>query len=192
MILNKKTLELDVDYLGLTKLSSQNKNKWPAAIDKMTDIINENVKTDIVSLMTDKFTNTTNIEHTVFNCVLMDSLKNFYKYEFYSKCGIPSVTLRGTFDDFQNIILRVTKFKKLLPDFNWWFDAIIPHLEKIRDSTNGKVDVNFWSKICDKVSGSGFKMISGWIADFIPYTYNEQQILTEAQQICPRSRGAKE
>ncbi|CAF4389613.1 unnamed protein product, partial [Didymodactylos carnosus] len=83
--------------------------------------------------------------------------------------GLPEVTLRGSADDWQSVIDRVNTLKAYFGDFHWWFDSILPHLEKLKESAQGKPDKEWWSKICHHVGGgSDISMISGWLADFVP------------------------
>ncbi|CAF1241960.1 unnamed protein product [Didymodactylos carnosus] len=62
--------------------------------------------------------------------------------------GLPEVTLRGSADDWQSVIDRVNTLKAYFGDFHWWFDSILPHLEKLKESAQGKPDKEWWSKIC--------------------------------------------
>jgi len=166
----KKTLDLPVDPLGIKPKSAGNANKWPQAINMMAKLIQKDIKADLVTTLTTPFSTTGSVEETVFNCTLMDSLKSYYDYKFSLCCGIPEVTLLGKPEDFQSILDRVNELAALIPDFNWWFDSIRPHLNKLLDTAAGNPDVEWWSTICHSVGGgSDISMLSGWLADFIPY-----------------------
>jgi hypothetical protein len=83
-------------------------------------------------------------------------------------CGLPHVTLRGSPDDFQQIIDRVHELRTIFTDFHWWLDRLLPHLQQLRASAQGKPDIDWWKKICDYMGGSGGDRLTGWLADFIP------------------------
>ncbi|CAF4873619.1 unnamed protein product, partial [Rotaria sp. Silwood2] len=44
---------------------------------------------------------------------------------------LPQVTLRGSPEDFQQVINRVNQFRTIFLDFHWWLDALLPHLQLI-------------------------------------------------------------
>jgi hypothetical protein len=92
-------------------------------------------------------------------------------------CGIPEVTLLGTKADYENILERVKRLGSLemgaeprafaallqpiIRQFIAAFDAVA------NNSTDPKIDMDFWSKMCHEQSfGSGENMISGWITAF--------------------------
>src|SRR5205085_8430863 len=94
------------------------------------------------------------IEQTVFDCTLMDSLKNYYEYRFTLLCGLPEVTLHGSPDDFQSIIARVDQLAGLIPDLRWWLEDLIrPHLYQLLATANGQPDLQWWSQICHRLGG---------------------------------------
>jgi hypothetical protein len=171
----KKTLDVLVDNLRLPD-SARPKNgdksipgiDWAAAVRLMGEQIKQDMKTDLATLLTTPFSNTTAVEQAVFDCTLMDTVKSYYNYQFSFRCGLPKVTLRGSPEDFQQVIDRVKKFRTIFTDFHWWFDRLLPHLKKLKASAEGNPDINWWQKICDYRGGSGSNALSGWLADFIP------------------------
>ncbi|CAF2958085.1 unnamed protein product, partial [Rotaria sp. Silwood2] len=172
----KKMLVLPVDNLRIPELdrpAGGNKSvpaiNWPEAVQQMCQMIRKDMKMDLTTLMTKRFSNTTSIEGTVFDCTMMDSVKSYYDYGFSLTCGIPQVTLRGSPADFQELIDRVQQLKLLFTDFHWWFDALLPNLEKLKESAEGKPDIDWWQKICHQDnSGSGVNLLLGWLATFVP------------------------
>lgn len=82
---------------------------------------------------------------------------------------VPQITLRGTPADFQELIDRVQQLKTFFTDLHWWFDEMLPHLEKLKKSVDGKADIDWWQKICHRNNNmSGVDLLMGWLADFIP------------------------
>ncbi|CAF1078241.1 unnamed protein product [Didymodactylos carnosus] len=185
----QKELTLVVDSLRIPdseRPSIGNKNvpgiDWPQAVNQMGELIKKDMKTDFAQLMTIPFSQTSPIEQAVFDCTLMDSVKAYYSCRFNFRCGLPEVTLRGSADDWQSVIDRVNTLKAYFGDFHWWFDSILPHLEKLKESAQGKPDKEWWSKICHHVGGgSGVSVISGWLADFVPYADDGKGHYTKAR-----------
>jgi hypothetical protein len=84
-------------------------------------------------------------------------------------CGLPQVTLRGSPDDFQQVIDRVNQLRAIFTDFHRWLDPLISHLQQLKASAEGKPDIDWWQQICHQVGGeSGISALSGWLADFVP------------------------
>jgi hypothetical protein len=171
----KKELKINIDNIGIKPHCADNRDKWPIVINQFAGMVNKNVNVDFVSLLTNPFTTSSHVEQTVFNCTLMESMKSYFSYKCYLSCGIPEITLRGSGDDFRNILIRLDKLQALLPDIKWWFDSMRPHIHQIINTIEKKPDIDFWSKICHYIGGgSGMSMLSGWITDFVPYKYNER------------------
>jgi len=146
---------------------------WSQFVQRMTQLIKEDMKMDLKSIMTNPFSNTTTIEQAVFDCTLMDSVKNYYDYRAVLLCGIPRVTLRGSVADFQDVIDRLQRLRTMFSDFDWWIDSLIPHIEKMKASAAGHPDIDWWQKICHRVGGgSDITVLAGWLADFVPYVQN--------------------
>jgi hypothetical protein len=172
----KKTLDLAVDELRLSdSVRPKHGDKsvpainWTTAVRIMGDMIKKDMKTDLATLLTTPFSNTTTVEQAVFDCTLMDSVKSYYDYRFSLGCGIPEVTLRGSPVDFQQVIDRINELRKIFTDFHWWLDALLPHLKQFKSSAEGKPDIDWWQKICHSVGGgSDISMLAGWLADFVP------------------------
>ncbi|CAF1406442.1 unnamed protein product [Adineta steineri] len=175
---DKKTLELAVDSLRIPDSARpKNGNKsvpaidWSAAVRQMGQLIRNDMKTDLATLLTTPFSGTTPVEQAVFDCTLMDSVKSYYDFRFSLCCGIPQVTLRGPPADFQQVIDRINQLRTIFTDFNWWLDALLPHVKELKASAEGKPNIDWWQKICHSVGGgSDISMLAGWLADFVPYT----------------------
>jgi hypothetical protein len=173
---DKKTLNLPVDSLRIpdsARPKGGNKSvpaiDWSVAVRQMGQLIRNDMKTDLATLLTTPFSATTAVEQAVFDCTLMDSVKAYYDYRFSLCCGIPQVTLRGSPDDFQQVIDRINQLRTIFTDFQWWLDTLLPHLQQLKASAEGKADIDWWQKICHRAGGgSDISMLAGWFADFVP------------------------
>ncbi len=59
-------------------------------------------------------------------------MKSYYLPRMKLGCGLPQVTLRGSPDDFQQVIDRVNQLRAIFTDFHWWLDPLIPHLKQLK------------------------------------------------------------
>ncbi|CAF3037541.1 unnamed protein product, partial [Rotaria sp. Silwood2] len=74
----------------------------------------------------------------------------------------------------QQVIDRINQLRTIFTDFHWWLDSLLPHIGKLKESAEGKPDIDWWQKIChEEGGGSGPSYLAGWLADFIPYTTDE-------------------
>ena len=60
-------------------------------------------------------------------------------------CGIPSITLEGTVDDWTQLQARALELAEY--DLGWWIEALKPVLDQFVAASSGIVDQEFWSKI---------------------------------------------
>ena len=96
-------------------------------------------------------------------------------------CGIPYIILEGTADDYKEIISKAKQLSQY--EFDWYIDRIIPHIEKMVEAKEGKIDVDYFKNIVQKkevterkpgLSGMGsydvkVDHISGWFLQFFAY-----------------------
>ena len=143
---------------------------WPAAVRSMADLIKADMKAaDLVTLISQPFSQTTSVEQAVFDACLMDSVKTYYDYRFALTCGIPHVTLLGSPGDFHSVIDRLNQLKLIFTDLHWWLDPLLSHMQKFKESAEGRPDVDWWQKVCHRAGGgSDISMLIGWLADFVP------------------------
>jgi hypothetical protein len=173
---NKKTLKIEVDELRIStneRVSGGNLSipaiNWPAAVRLMGGKIKADMKTDLATLISQPFSQTTAVQQAVFDACLMDAVKKFYDFEFVLMCGIPQVTLLGSPDDFQSILDRLNQLKIFFSDLHWWLDPLLSHVQKFKESAQGNPDIAWWRKICHRhFEGSGEEFLTGWLIDFIP------------------------
>ncbi|CAF2872591.1 unnamed protein product [Rotaria sp. Silwood2] len=174
---DKKTLTLYVDDLRISnvdRVSGENLSipaiDWPKAVHLMGNLIKEDMRRDLASVISKPFSQTTAVQQTVLDACLMDTVKKYYAYEFGLLCGIPQVTLIGSPDDFQSVLDRLNQLKVFFPDLHWWLDPLFSHVQNFKESAEGNSDIDWWRKIChEHFEGSGDTALTGWLIDFIPY-----------------------
>lgn len=155
---------------------------WTKIFDTFTELIKTDVNPEIYSVVKDEFSCSTPLTKACADVALMDCMKSFCEY--YGSaccCGIKRVTLDGTPDDWKVLRDKVYKLNSLNGSddklkLKWWLDALIPVVEKICNAgINHVVDPDFWSRIYNFQSGSGFAFASGWICVFFPYYKNDDK-----------------
>jgi len=114
------------------------------------------------------FSTTTRDDRVTAGVVFMATMKKYFDYKMCLMCGIPSVTLDGTLEDWEEIHRRLDKLETYkLQD---WRGMLNPILEQFIKAKRGEADKKFWSRICHyEGGGSGPTYLSGWITAFCLY-----------------------
>ena len=113
--------------------------------------IGENVRNDVVALLTASYSTTGKVESLLSCVTIMNAFKSYFKYGLVmTECGIRKVHFLGTLDDWS--LLR-NKTKQLqgftMPNDEFWtyVDGLLPVLDQFINTYQGKVDNKFWDKI---------------------------------------------
>ncbi len=152
--------------------------KWDELLDAFDTQIAENTKGNLANVMRADFSTTDKTARIVSQMTLMSSVKAFFNYEIRVLCGIPSITIEGTPEDWQNILNKTEQLRKY--DLDWWVDDLKPILNEFIKASEGKADKAFWQGIVKKkrvddlgVSGCGKSKdgseLDGWFLKFMPY-----------------------
>lgn len=113
------------------------------------------------------FSTTTAHVRTASEVVLMDSYREYFEYVANTVCGIPSVTLTGTIEDWERIRSRVEVLNTY--DLEWWVSRLRPILDEFIQTAKGQPNLEFWQAIYKPAKQYFQEMASGWIADLFPY-----------------------
>jgi hypothetical protein len=143
-------------------------NPWPEVFDQFSAAIKEHLGATHGLIVSD-FSTTGPVERAASEITLMDSMQAFFRYEVATLCGIPSVTLEGTVQDWRRIAECVQEFRRF--DLDWWVPFLEPVLDQFVAAASGEVDRDFWDSIYKwhGPKGSGSPYVTGWIKDFFPY-----------------------
>lgn len=141
-------------------------NDWQGCFGEFSDKLEGYIgkKRDLI---VSNFSETGPIEKAASEIVLMESMKNYFKFGMMTLCGIPEITLTGTVDDWKNIRTRA----KALSEFKceWWIDQLIPSLDHFVKAAEGNADIQFWDNFYKSDGGSGGPYVNGWINTLFPY-----------------------
>jgi hypothetical protein len=147
-------------------------NDWEGIISEFGQRIRANLKSNH-DLLVANFSTTTSIEKAAFEITLMDAMKSYFDYGM-TICGIPSITLEGTPEDWQQIVERTQKLRG--SQCGKWVSAMTPILQQFVRASRGHVNRNFWRSIYKVHSVSGGPYITGWIIRFFPYLRGEANL----------------
>ena len=142
-------------------------NPWPEVFSEFSAQIRSHIGDKTHDILTPNFTTTGPVEKAAAEVVLMNAFKEYFDYRFYTDCGIPEITLRGTVDDWKQLRERALGLAQF--ELQWWTDALKPILDQFVAASEGHVDKGFWSNLYKYNGGSGGPYISGWIVDLFPY-----------------------
>lgn len=141
-------------------------NDWAGCFTEFSDRIEDHIGKKR-QLITSEFSTTGAVEKAASELVLMDSMKSYFKYAVRTLCGIPSVSLTGTKEDWQKIVTKAENLAEF--DLDWWVKPLIPVLNQFVKAAEGNPDVSFWDNMYKQEGGSGGPYCSGWCNVLFPY-----------------------
>jgi hypothetical protein len=97
----------------------------------------------------------------------MSAMKSYFDFALMTMCGIPSVTLLGSVDDWRAIRRRAEVLSEF--DLTDWVAALLPVLDQLVAAASGNADREFWRSIYKLHNASGGPYVTGWINVLFPY-----------------------
>lgn len=138
------------------------------------------------------FSTTTATDRTVAAVAMMGTLQKYFSYKAVLDCGIPSVTLLGTREDWAKLRDAVADPKRL-PEFGEetkvWSEVlgvVLNHFVESFDEPNSSEIKDFWQKIAHFSGGSGPRYWSGWITAFC-FWNEEGKYLRQSPMLIPNA-----
>ena len=145
-------------------------NPWPEVFDEFNDQLVERTG-GLADLVQADFSTTGPVERAVSNLMAMETFKAYFDYIMYAGCGIPSVTLTGTPEDWQKLRTRAQRFADY--GLEHWIEALDPILAEFEQAKAGNPDTEFWQSMFRYHSGSGPAVMTGWANVLFPYFKGE-------------------
>lgn len=151
--------------------------EWEKLISDFTAQINDNTKGDIAKTITADFSTTGVTERIASQITLMETMKSYFDYVVHTlSCGIPTITLTGTPQDWQKVVEKTQQLEKY--GVGDWTKNLIPILTEFVKASEGKANQVFWQGMVkkqrvDKLDGGGCiprhpTELDGWILKFFP------------------------
>ena len=150
---------------------------WEKLMSDFTAQINDNNKGDIAQTITADFSTTGITERITSQITLMETMKSYFDYVVhYMACGIPTITLTGTPQDWQKVVEKTKQLEKY--GVGDWTQNLVPILTEFVKASEGKPNQAFWQGMVkkqsvDKLEGGGCDFrtpteLDGWILKFFP------------------------
>jgi hypothetical protein len=140
---------------------------WAGVINEWAENIGDFIPGELSQTLLCDFTTTTPAARIASQIVMMDAFQRFFDYRVYCVCGIPSVTLAGTVEDWRRILSRVEHLGQY--ELRWWTDRLLPICEAFAQTAEGNPPLEFWRSIYKPKEIYGGELITGWLADLFPY-----------------------
>jgi hypothetical protein len=118
------------------------------------------------------FSTTGPAERAASQVALLDAMSPFFRYELMTFCGIPSITLLGTPDDWRSVATRARYLGEV--GLEPWSAALAPILERFVDASVGRADPAFWRSLYKLESASGGARVTGWVNVFFPFLHDDE------------------
>jgi hypothetical protein len=150
---------------------------WEKLMSDFTAQISDNTKGDIAQTITADFSTTGTTERITSQITLMETVKSYFDYVVVRiACGIPTITLTGTPQDWQKVVEKTQQLDKYGVDD--WIQDLIPILTEFVKASEGKPNQAFWQGMVkkqrvDELEGGGCSSshpteLDGWILKFFP------------------------
>lgn len=162
------------DVLG----KSGTKGDWEKLLSDFTAGVAANTKGDVAEMLTADFTTTGVTERIASQITLMDAVETFFEWwNMTMACGIPSITLTGTPDDWRKVQAKARSLEKYgLEKWSRQLDKVLAEFVK---ASEGQPDRVFWRSIVKKLRVDELKntrgcfrsdvtMLDGWFLTFFP------------------------
>jgi len=152
--------------------------EWPKLIDGFGSQIDQFTKKDIAKTITANFTTTGPVERVASQITLMETVKSYFEYVVMMiGCGIPSITLEGTPDDWRNVLKKTKQLEQF--GLGEWTKGLEPILTEFIRAAEGKPRQQFWQGIVKKdrvkelvggayASTGKTTQLDGWMLKFFP------------------------
>ena len=175
----KKKLTVEQDLSSIDEVNRK-------VLENFSEQINEQMKKylgeKLVDILTPNFSTSTYDSKIVGKISIMGAFKKYFDYHMaLLGCGIPYIILEGTAQDYREMISKAKELIKY--NFAWYINKIIPHLEKMAEAKEGKIDVDYFKNMIQKkevieqeYGPSGmekydvkYDYICGWFLNFFAY-----------------------
>lgn len=142
----------------------------------MSDEIARNLKDpSVTAWLTPDFTTTTETDRVAAAVTVMSTVKEYFSFTFCLMCGLPSVELLGTVEDWEKLLAKTRRLSEFDVDghVRTWQAMLEPIIDEMVATKQGKDNMDWWQRIAHyKGGGSGPTYLSGWITAFA--VFNEK------------------
>ena len=180
--------ELKVKRINMTPYTAK-QNDWKDIIDEFVQKIEENVGKDLIDNLGCDFSTTKQPAKIASQITIMAAMKEYFTYRLLmAGCGISSITLEGSVEDWEKIKSKIEFLKT--KGLEWWTKHLFPIIDNIiitkkyytEKKTLNEQLIDFWKRMI-RVKGKGDfyfpHLINGWIVKFFPNLDGENPTVYE-------------
>ena len=154
------------------------KADWGKLLNDFSKEIERHTKGEVAKTIAADFSTTTPVERIASQITLMESMKSYFNYlAVRIGCGIPSVTLQGTPDDWRAVLSKTQKLGQY--GLSEWTQTLEPILNEFIKTAEGNPNQRFWQEMVKKQRVDEFASarpcsadkpteLDGWILKFFP------------------------
>lgn len=140
---------------------------WPRTIEQLTKELSKREEVREFNFLLPAFSTTGTNERLAMQVAMLSAFRNSFSYEYYAVCGIPTIKLTGTVEDWDKIVVLAEKLRAY--DLAWWIDELLPVLKQFSRARRGDVDPAFWQDIYKQQGDYTVYGLNGWILKLFPY-----------------------
>jgi hypothetical protein len=158
-------------------------NDWPGAFAEFSAQIKTYIGDETHSMIVADFSTTGPVEKAASEVVLMDAMRSYFQYGMVTCCGIPTITLEGSVEDWERLRAKArawsapaarSSFIEVAGSTDplglaWWTDSLAQVLDKFVEAAKGVIDRKWWNSIVNVDGGSGVPTVGGWLNWLFPY-----------------------
>lgn len=154
------------------------KADWGKLMNDFSKEIERHTKGEVAQVLAADFSTTTPVERIASQITLMESMKSYFNYlAGLIGCGIPSITLQGTPDDWRAVLSKTQKLGQY--GLSEWTQTLEPILNEFIKTAEGNPNQRFWQEMVKKQRVDEFASarpcsadkpteLDGWILKFFP------------------------
>lgn len=147
-------------------------NAWEEVFAEFSRQVRQHLGSPTHDLLQPRFSTTSDVDRAAAEVVLLAAMQRYFDFGLMTLCGIPSITLEGEAQDWDQLILRT----RALAEFGleWWVKVLVPILEEFSRATRREVRSGFWRSLYKEHDDSGGPYLTGWVTAFFPYLVNTE------------------
>ena len=162
LVAHKGKVTMKASAFGLA-----NAQDWDDVIQQWSTGIQSHIPAKLYQMMLCDFSTTTPVIRTASQVVMLDAFQQYFEYEVRFICGIPTITVKGTVQDWVTIRERVDVMAGY--HLEWWTDRLKPICDGFIETVQGNPSAAFWKHIYSPKEAYGERVMTGWLADLFPY-----------------------
>lgn len=165
------------------------KDAWEEIMNQFASIIKKSIQGEMLEWVTPNYTTTKPLDIAIGQACLMGMMQKYFAYCCSMMCGIPSITLQGTLEDWEKVRSKAEMIKDLAikaqsQGLDNWYSILVPILDNFILAYRGTVDKRWWNSAVNYESGgSSAPSISGWALAFVPFDKQGDWQLNPALEI---------